>query len=63
MKQIAEKIEIQRRSIAMLPPHSSVKIEMTLRREIAIDVLSYASVLMRVSGTSYEDEGEDQAVA
>ena len=49
----------------MLPPHSSVKIEMTLRREIAIDVLSYASVLMRVSGTSYEDEdeGEDQAVA
>ena len=45
----------------MLPPRSPVTITMMVRREVAIDVLDYAKVLVRI--TSDADEGEDQAVA
>ena len=34
---------------------------MTVRREVAIDVLDYAKVLVRI--TSDTDENEDEAVA
>ena len=60
-RQSSEQLEIQPRSIAKLPPRSTVTITMTVLREVAIDVLDYAKVLVRI--TSDTDEGEDQAVA
>ena len=45
----------------MLPQRSTVTITMTVIREVAIDVLDYAKVLVRI--TADTDEGEDQAVA
>jgi|TARA_B110000263_G_scaffold242158_1_gene247299 hypothetical protein len=56
-----EQLEIQRRSIAMLPQRSTVTITMTVIREVAIDVLDYAKVLVRI--TSDTETDEDQAVA
>ena len=45
----------------MLPPRSTVTITMTVLREVAIDVLDYAKVLVRITSDTDEDEG--QAVA
>tara|TARA_B110000014_G_C19929887_1_gene481036 strand:- start:48 stop:275 length:228 start_codon:yes stop_codon:yes gene_type:complete len=43
----------------VLPPRSPVTVTMTVRKEVALDVLDYAKVLVRI--TSDADADEDQA--
>ena len=62
-----ETIEVQRRSVAMLPPRSTTNVVLQLQREDALDVLAYArditSLRQRARPTPDSDDDEDERVA
>lgn len=45
----------------VLPPRSPVTVTMTVRKEVALDVLDYAKVLVRITSDADADADEDQA--
>jgi hypothetical protein len=63
MADSTEDLEQQRRSVAMHRPGISVKIQMTLAREVALRVITYAATLSRISIADQLGEDDDQAVA
>jgi hypothetical protein len=58
-----EDLEQQRRLVAMHGPAISVKIQMTLAREVALRVITYAATLSRISIADKLGEDDGQAVA
>ncbi len=62
-----ETIEVQRRSVAMLPPRSTTNVVLQLQREEALDVLAYArdliSLRRRWEAIDEGDDDEDEQVA